>query len=99
MGAKYLIIIIVIMFSLTLTACNGWRNGHLVEKQDGFVFYYEPVLHCYILNDGTEYHGPFNTYGEAYDNMPSHDLLKGYSLWGERINDGVERYYWSFKEK
>lgn len=41
-----------------------------------------------------KYHGPFTSYGEAYDDMPSHNISDGYHLFGESINDGSTKYYW-----
>lgn len=65
-------------------------------KPRGDKYYYEPVLGCFILGDGTEYHGPFSTYGTAFDDMVKHSLSDGYKLWGSTVNGGEMKYYWSY---
>lgn len=62
-------------------------------------FRFEPVFGSYILNNGTEYHGAFKTYEDAYNDMPSHIVSEGYSLWGSSVDGGEMKYYWSFNPK
>jgi len=66
----------------------------LIDENKKEEFRYEPVLKACILNDGTEYHGPFNSYEIAYNDMPNHNTSDGYYLYGETINNEEMKYYW-----